>query len=37
MRVFDVFNYLVTSAAWFVAGAYGQRLWDMRAGHVRRS
>lgn len=31
MRVFEVVNYLVTSAGWFLAGVYGRWVWDQRA------
>lgn len=33
-------NYLITSTAWFVAGMYGQRLWEVtvkREGPARAS
>lgn len=30
MRIFEVANYLVTSAAWFFAGVYSRWVWDQR-------
>lgn len=31
MRTIEMLNYLIQSAAWFVAGIYGRQLWDRQA------
>lgn len=36
MRILEVLNYLMTSAAWFFAGVYGRAVWDKRAVHDAR-